>query len=76
MKIRCVVSCRACDGTPDFFATTVEVDQDGYDEGEHYELAKEEAEEEGFEDVGIVYDENDGPDFLFDNLFKNEGGEG
>jgi hypothetical protein len=70
MQIKVVVSCRACDGTPDFFATTIECSQEDYDEGEHYELAADRACEAGYEEISICYDENDGPPWLFGHLFS------
>lgn len=70
MKIRCVVSCRDANGIPSFYPCTVEVTEEQYKEGDHYDEADVLATDAGYEDVGLVYDENDGPKFLFDNLFK------
>ena len=71
MKIKCVVSCRDASGTPSFCPCTVEAETEQYANGEHYDLAKEKAEEEGYEDVGLVYDENDGPSWLFSHFFPD-----
>lgn len=68
--VRCVVSCRDASGVPTFFPCTIECVKREYDDGTHYAEAQAWAEDEGYEDVGLVYDENDGPQFLFDNLFK------
>lgn len=70
MKIRCVVSCVTADGTPSFFPCEVEVTQEEYNNGSHYDMAKDMAFEADFEQCGVVYDENDGPTFLFAHLFQ------
>lgn len=69
IKIKCVVSCVDANGTPTFFPCIVELTLDHYNEGQHYDLAKLMALEENYEQIGIVYDENDGPDFLFEHYF-------
>lgn len=68
-KVRCVVSGLNANGRPDFFGTVVDVDFEGYNNGEHYDIAVARAERAGFEEVNIVYDEKDGPAWLFDNMF-------
>lgn len=70
MKIRCVVSCTDSNGAPALFPCTVETEFPYYNDGLHYEEAQEYAKSQGYSNIGIVYDENDGPQFLFDNLFK------
>ncbi len=70
MKIKCAVSCRSADGTPTFFPTIVHCSQEKYDNGEHYEIADAVAYAYGYETGHLVYDENDGPTWLFANLFK------
>jgi hypothetical protein len=65
MSVKCVVSCRDANGTPSLFVCTVAVSQEQYAASEHYDLAAEKAEQEGYEDAGLVYDEDDGPRFLF-----------
>lgn len=73
MKIRCVVSCRNANGTPDFYPCLVECTPDEREQGEHYDRAKEMAKEAGHEGFGLVYDEDDGPQWLFDQLFRSTG---
>ncbi len=70
MTIRCVVSCRDANGTPTFYPCSIECSQDEYDNGEHYCLARRAAEEARYEDARMVHDENDGPAWLFTQLFK------
>ena len=68
MLVKVVVAATSADGTPDFFACCVECYQHQYDEGEHYDKAKEAAEDEGYEGPMVAFDENDGPAFLFEHL--------
>jgi hypothetical protein len=58
MSIKCVVSCTNSNGEPDFWACYVGCNQKQYDNGDHYEVAKQAAEAEGYE-PHLVYDEND-----------------
>lgn len=64
-SIRCAVTCYDASGIPAIFRCTVEVDQEQYALGRHYELAVDKAIDSGYSDCCIVYDENDGPDYLF-----------
>lgn len=70
MDIKCVVAATNAQGSPDFYPVVVEVTQEQYDEGEHYEIAMGLATDQGYEGDMVVFDENDGPAFLFENLFK------
>lgn len=74
MKIRCVVACRDASGSPDFYPCTVRVSQNQYEEGVHYDKAKELADGDGYEstDFAPVFDEYDGPDWLFRHVFADE----
>lgn len=72
MKIKCVVSCRNAGGEPDFFPAIVELTQEQYDEGEHYEKADDEAAGAGYDTGYLVYDENDGPSWLFAHFAWNK----
>ena len=67
--VKCVVACRNANGEPDFFPCTVNASQEQYDEGEHYDEAEQIAAEQGYEKPFLVYDENDGPAWLFDRMF-------
>jgi len=69
MQIRCIVACRNASGTPDFYPCTVEVSQEQYDLGEHYDLAEKQAAEAGYDGITLTYDEHEGPDFLFRHYF-------
>lgn len=70
LTIQVVVACRDASGAPTFYPCLVVVSDQGYEEGKHYDEAIEEAEAAGYEDCCLAYDENDGPDFLFENLFN------
>jgi hypothetical protein len=70
MDIRCVVACKNASGQPDFFGCTLTATQEEYDNGEHYDAAAVAAEEEGYEGPFVVYDENDGPAWLFAHVGK------
>lgn len=69
MVIRCVVTCRDSSGTPTFFPCSVQCSEGDCEDGEHYEMAKELATDGGYESPGLVYDEFDGPSWLFWKLF-------
>jgi hypothetical protein len=65
MIIRCVVACRESAGAADFYACNVDLPEDEYDVGTHYEMAEAAAENEGYVGSMVSFDENDGPDWLF-----------
>lgn len=69
MKIKCVVSCRDANGVPTFYPVEAEATAAEYEDGDHYERAAAAATAAGYESVGLVYDENDGPAWLFARLF-------
>ena len=70
MKIRCVVACTNSEGTPDFFQCVVECTKEQYENGDHYDAARDFAREESYEGPDmVVFDEKDGPQFLFVELF-------
>lgn len=58
MIAACIVSCLNSNGEPDFFFVKVQCTQEQYDNGYHYEAAKDFAEDEGYE-AYLVYDQND-----------------
>lgn len=68
MITKCVVACFNASGEPDFYFCKVECEQDKYNEGTHYELAEDAAEGEGYSGPMVSFDENDGPDFLFEHF--------
>lgn len=70
MKIRCVVSCVNASGEPDFCGVTVTCTEAEYTNGDHYDRARQLACAQRYESPAIVYDERDGPTWLFKNVFK------
>lgn len=56
--VRCIVAGHNSGGEADLFFVKVRCSESDYDEGSHYEAAKEYAEEEGYEPE-IAFDEND-----------------
>lgn len=68
MDIKCVVACRNADGASDFYFCVVRCKQAQYDVGDHYNMAENQAWDEGYEGPMVVFDENDGPNFLFDHF--------
>lgn len=57
--VKVVVLCTNSEGAPEFHTCTPEVTQEQYDNGEHYDLAKENAEDNGYEGPMIAFDAND-----------------
>jgi hypothetical protein len=63
--IQCVVACRNAMGEPEFYCVTVECTVDQYENGDHYDAACAQAEDEGYEgwkgeiSNAWVCDEND-----------------
>lgn len=68
MQIKCVTACFNASGEPDFFFCIVECSEADYDVGLHYEKAEGFALEQGYSGAMVVYDENDGPEWLFDHF--------
>ena len=68
MTVRCVTAGIMERGQPGLHLCKVQCDDDQYAEGEHYVAAREQAEEEGFGGEMVVFDEKDGPEFLFDHF--------
>ena len=58
MVVRVIVLCRNSEGAPEFHTCAVDVTAAQYNNGEHYELAKENAEDNGYEPQ-LSFDEND-----------------
>lgn len=67
-SIKCVVACWDCSGASDFYACRVTCSKADYDEGGHYEIAENAARGENYEGPMVVFDENDGPEWLFLNF--------
>ena len=68
MIIKCVVACRNAEGASDFYFCKVECSEAEYDVGDHYDVAEQSAEDEGYEGPMVAFDENDGPEWLFDHF--------
>jgi hypothetical protein len=56
-----VVACYNASGEPDFFFCKVNCLPADYDEGVHYEIAKQAAKDNGYERPNVAYDESDSP---------------
>lgn len=63
MIIKCVVACQGFDG-PTFTFVQVKCTKEEYNNGDHYDAAKEWAKSEGYEDPMVVFDHRDGPEWL------------
>ncbi len=74
LVINCVVACHNASGEPDFFFCRIGCMQEQYDEGEHYEAARCQAQLQGYEGDFVVYDENDGPNWLFEHCVWESAG--
>ena len=57
-QIKCIVSCINSNGEPDLYFIVIECSEDQYDNGDHYDAAKGQCEEDGYEPY-LAYDEND-----------------
>lgn len=68
MIIKCVVTCRDANGTPTFLPVCVQCREEAYNEGDHYLAAQAEARNKRYESPGLVYDEKDGPAWLFEQF--------
>ena len=69
MNIKCIVACHTADGFPTFFACIVECDESEAEVNRHYALATAEALKFGYTGPLVVFDEDDGHDFLFEQFF-------
>jgi hypothetical protein len=59
ITIKTAVACRDANGIPTLYLTDVVTTREGYDEGEHYEIASAEAENERYDQADLVFDKND-----------------
>jgi hypothetical protein len=71
MIMKCVIACSNAQGEPDFAFVKVHCTQAQYDEGKHYLAAERWARADNYEAPFVVFDENDGPDALFDLFVWN-----
>ncbi len=70
MIVKMVVAAQGQDG-PDLYFCKVDCTEQQYADGDHYDRAKEAAEENGYEGSMIAFDEHDPPKPLF-GLFNWE----
>jgi len=66
--VKCMVASINANGEPDIYFVKVNCTQIEFDEGKHYDRAKEEAENEGYEPK-LVFDEFDRAGKAMSNLF-------
>jgi hypothetical protein len=57
--VKVMVLCTGADGSPSFYFCRARLTKEDYDEGKHYDLAKEKAASEGYEDPMMAFDESD-----------------
>lgn len=70
IRIKLIVLATNSEGAPEFYRCTMKVLQEQYDNGDHYDLAKEEAASEGYKEPMIAFDENDQAATQFQALVK------
>ncbi len=70
-KLKCVVACADARGMALFHATTFHCTEAQYRTGNHKEQAKLNAMAAGYTGAMVVFDERDGPAFLFEQLKKS-----
>lgn len=63
-KLVVVTACVAADGCPVFALNTVEVTQQDFENGAHYDLVAEQLAEKDYEKPYLHFDEFEAPDFL------------
>jgi hypothetical protein len=63
-RIAIVTACTRADGLPDFAITNVEVTQEEYENGVHFDLAEQLLAEQDYEKPFVHFDQYDAPDFL------------
>lgn len=68
LEFKCVISSHNGQGEPEMLCCVVLCTRDERDNGEHYDAARNYASERDYECDGIVYDEGDGPDWLFEHF--------
>jgi len=63
-RVTVASACISSNGTPDFALNEIEVNEDEYDNGIHYDRADELLAEAGYEKPYLHFDEKEAPDFL------------
>lgn len=69
-KVRVYVACTNSSGSPDFAFADVEVGEEGFNLGEHYDLAEKEFLCQMLEKPFVMFDELEAPQWLKDNVDK------
>jgi len=67
IKYKVAVACSNANGESDFFFCIVECTEDDYEAGIHYDVAKEKAEENGYESPFVVFDKNDAGNVILEH---------
>jgi hypothetical protein len=67
-RIAIVTACTRADGLPDFAITNVEVTQEEYEHGVHYDLAEQLLAEQEYEKPFVHFDQTDAPAFLLPSV--------
>ena len=62
--VRVVVACRNAAGEPDFAPVRVQISEEDFDLGDHYDRAIEIAESNGYEGPFVCFDEVEAPEWL------------
>ena len=71
MWTKCIVATYDSGGKPSLYGCHVQVSRKDYDKGEHYHRAVEKARREGYSHLNcVVFDEVDGPSWLFRSMFQ------
>lgn len=68
MDIKCVVATYNAAGEPDFYFCKVRCSDPEYNDGDHYGKAIAAALDDGYGEQFVVFDENDGPAWLFERF--------
>lgn len=68
--VKCIVACTNAEGSPDFYPCMVEVTQEQFDNGDHYDIAKDLAVDQRYEGEMVVFDEEDGPAWFFEKVWN------
>ena len=58
-EVKCGVMCHDSNGAPSIYKVTIKLSAEGYEEGDHYNYAINEAMHEGYEPPYVAFDEND-----------------
>jgi hypothetical protein len=71
MSIRCVIACYGADDAPTFFGYAAKCTEAEYEDGRHYDKACEAAADARHSGPFVMFDEHDGPAWLFAHVFQS-----